>query len=89
MHRGRRSRTDRRAATHATSGTPMATWEPRANELFLRAADVTDPADRAALLERECAGKAGLLSAEGALWHQPSMAEPIGLGSFVAMAGAK
>ena len=38
----------------------MATWEPRANELFLRAADVTDPADRAALLERECANDPAL-----------------------------
>src|SRR4051794_26623665 len=38
----------------------MPAWNPRANEIFLQALEVDDPAARAALLERACAGDAGL-----------------------------
>ena len=38
----------------------MAVDAARAKSLFLTASDLTDPAERAAYLERECGGDAGL-----------------------------
>ena len=57
----------------------MADWNPRANELFLRAILAPDPAARAALLDRECRGDADLRRAVEAL-----LAAHMAAGSFLA-----
>ncbi|MBX9582920.1 MAG: hypothetical protein K2X87_21640, partial [Gemmataceae bacterium] len=41
----------------------MADWNPRANAVFLQAIEVSDPAAREALLDRECGGDAALRQA--------------------------
>src|SRR5262245_59046820 len=38
----------------------MADWNPRANDLFLRAAEISSPVDRAQFLDRECRVEPGL-----------------------------
>src|SRR5947208_16352296 len=38
----------------------MTTWNPRANELFLKAAAMGSPGDRREFLDRECAGDPAL-----------------------------
>ena len=45
----------------------MADWNPRVNELFLRAYELADPDARRAFLERECGGDADLRRAVGTL----------------------
>src|ERR1700677_4028350 len=45
----------------------MAVDAARAKSLFLTASDLTDPAERAAYLERECGGAAELRARAGAL----------------------
>ncbi|MFO0888641.1 MAG: hypothetical protein U0790_05770 [Isosphaeraceae bacterium] len=40
-----------------------ADWNPRANDLFLRASEIDSPEDRRAFLETECEGDAELLKA--------------------------
>jgi eukaryotic-like serine/threonine-protein kinase len=40
----------------------MADWNPRANELFLRAVEIDEPNQRSAFLEAECGGDASLLA---------------------------
>ncbi len=38
----------------------MALWNPKANDLFLRAAEIEAPADRRLFLDQQCAGDADL-----------------------------
>jgi serine/threonine protein kinase len=47
----------------------MATWDPRANELFLRAIEAPDSEARRALLDASCAGDADLRRRVEALLH--------------------
>src|SRR5215471_17673171 len=45
----------------------MAVWNPRANDLFLRALEVGDPAQRRAFVARACGGDAELAAQVEAL----------------------
>jgi hypothetical protein len=40
----------------------MTTWDPRANDLFLKALELASPAERRAFLDAACAGDAALLA---------------------------
>ena len=57
----------------------MAEWNPRANAVFLQAVEVSDPAARAALLDRACGGDAALRRAVETL-----LAAHAAAGSFLA-----
>src|SRR5262245_22509855 len=45
----------------------MAGWDPRANELFLNALDISSPAERREYLDTACGGEASLRQAVEAL----------------------
>src|SRR5262245_34534802 len=45
----------------------MTTWNPRANDLFLKAWELASDAERVAFLDRECAGDAALRAEVDAL----------------------
>jgi WD40 repeat protein/serine/threonine protein kinase len=71
----------------------MAKWNPEANDLFLRAAEIEAPADRQLFLDRQCAGDAGLrqqvealLAASekaGSFLIRPAIQAPVARGATV------
>jgi serine/threonine protein kinase/tetratricopeptide (TPR) repeat protein len=75
----------------------VADWNPRANELFLRAAEIAAPAERAAFLDRECGDDAirrnvdALLAADakaGSFLNEPAGGRPNGTVAFEPIAEA-